>query len=280
MELPPFPQQQEQDNQNQQQSEPASTESDLYNGFLNNIPEQDRGIVAKYAKDWDGNVTRKMQEIHEQYKPYKELGDVDKIQTALTLMDRFDTMPLEVYKLFHESLAQRYGEDFADKLWEDQMNDDVEYEYVDEDGNPVDPADLDDYEVVENSGINDTLQQYGATIEDLQNWKNAQEQQAREAQENAELDGMLKNMHTTFLEGYKLDEDDNDWLLVQLAKNRTPEQAAEAWKKKFGGQQSPRLAPRILAGQGGVANDQVDLAKLRGAGRRKMVADILSQANQ
>jgi hypothetical protein len=257
--------------------EEASSESELYNGYLNNIPEVDREIVAKYAKDWDGNVTRKMQEIHEQYKPYKDLGDPEYLGKAALLMDRFDSMPLEVYKLFRDSLVQneeelrgKYGDQYDAILYGDSQMNEEELEGDEE------------YEEIElPDEIADMLQQQNTTIEELKAWKDSQESSAREAQENRELDEHLKNMHNTFLQGYKLDEDDNDWLLIQLAKEKTPEQAAEAWKKKFGGQQSQaRPAAKILSGQGGVANDQVDLAKLRGQDRRKMIADILTQANQ
>lgn len=279
-------------NSQQQNSQPestseASTGSDVYNGYLNGIPEQDRPIVAKYAKDWDGNVTRKIQEIHESYKPYKDLGSIEDIQQALTFFDRFDKMPLEVYKLFRESLVQneeglreQYGDEYDTILYGGENGDNVseEYIYVDEYGNEIDPDDLDDYEEVEsfqNEGdVNSVLEQHGVTIQELADWKAQQDQSAAQAQENAELDEYVKKLHTTYLQGYKLDEDDNDFLLIQLAKDKTPEQAAEAWKKKFGGQQS-RPVPRVLAGQGGVGNDQVDLAKLRGDDRASMVADLL-----
>lgn len=258
----------------------ASTGSEVYNGYLNNIPEQDRNIVAKYAKDWDGNVTRKIQEIHESYKPYKDLGDIEDIQKALTFYTRFDEMPLEVYKLFKESLQQEYGDDFESQIWKNEEMSD-EYEYVDEYGNPVDPSELDQYEVVEepNNDVQALLDQYGTTLQEIVDWKNAQVSREQQEAENRQLDEHLSNLHNTYLQGYKLDEDDKDFLLIQLAKEKTPEQAAEAWKKKFGGQQS-RPVPRVLPGQGGVGNDQVDLAKLRGNDRTNMVAQLLEARKQ
>ena len=60
-------------------------------------------------------------------------------------------------------------------------------------------------------------------------------------------------MHNSLLKGYKLDSDDDDWLLIQMSKGKEPKEAAEAWVKKFGGQQSGTrpIAPRIMSGQGG-----------------------------
>lgn len=254
--------------------EAVPSESEIYHGFLNNIPEQDRQIVGRYAKDWDGAVTKQFQKIHEQYKPYKELGDIEALQQAQQFVSRFNEMPLEVYQVFKQGLIEHFGEDFEDQLMNGQEEEyeDVEGEYDDDDG---------DYEEIElPDAVIDFLEQIGATVDDIQSWKEQQEAAAEEQYENEQLDKLLKDVHNTLLQGYKLDSDDDDWLLIQMSKGKEPKEAAEAWIKKFGGQQSgnPRTAPRIMSGQGGVPNDQVDLAKLKGQDRKNAVAAILEQA--
>jgi hypothetical protein len=257
----------------------ASLETDtsqLYHGFLNDIPEQDREIVARYAKNWDGNVTKQFQKIHEGYKPYKELGDLQRLQIANEFFNRFETNPLEVYQIFKQGLAEQYGEDFENEMYT-QDEDDQEFEEDDDE-----EYDDDEYEEVDlPDSVVEFLEGIGASVQDLVDWKSSQESQAQEAYENEQLDNMLTEMHNTLLKGYKLDEDDDDWLLIQMSKGREPAEAAQAWVNKFGGQQSAsRPVARILSGQGGVPNDQVDLSKLRGTDRRSAVAALLEQANR
>ena len=255
--------------------EAVPSESEIYHGFLNNIPEQDRQIVGRYAKDWDGAVTKQFQKIHEQYKPYKELGDIEALQQAQQFVSRFNEMPLEVYQVFKQGLIEHFGEDFEDQLMNGQEEEyeDVEGEYDDDDDGDYEEIELPD-------AVIDFLEQIGATVDDIQSWKEQQEAAAEEQYENEQLDKLLKDVHNTLLQGYKLDSDDDDWLLIQMSKGKEPKEAAEAWIKKFGGQQSgnPRTAPRIMSGQGGVPNDQVDLAKLKGQDRKNAVAAILEQA--
>lgn len=255
----------------------ASDTSQLYHGFLNDIPDQDRGIVAKYAKQWDGNVTKQFQKIHEGYRPYKDLGDLERLKIANEFFNRFETDPFEVYKIFKQGLVENFGDDFEDQMYGQQEDPDVEYEddeYDDEEG---------DYEEIElPDNVANFLESIGANVQDLVDWKSSQEQQAQEAQENEQLDKMLNDMHTSLLQGYKLDEDDDDWLLIQMSKGKEPQQAAEAWIRKFGGQQSPPSRPvaRILSGQGGVMNDQVDVTKLDAGNRKATIAALLEQASR
>lgn len=250
----------------------STGDSEIYHGFLNNIPEQDRQIVGRYAKDWDGAVTKQFQKIHEEYKPYKELGELEELRMAREFVNRFNEMPLEVYQIFKQGLMEQFGEDFEDQL----MNGDEEYEDVDSEYDDDD----DEYEEIElPEAVMNFLEQIGATVDDIQSWRETQEAAAQEQYENEQLDKLLKDVHNTLLQGYKLDSDDDDWLLIQMSKGKEPKEAAEAWIKKFGGQQSnPRIPPRIMSGQGGVPNDQVDLAKLKGQDRKAAVAAILEQA--
>lgn len=253
--------------------------SEIYHGFLNNIPEQDRQIVGRYAKDWDGAVTRQFQKIHDEYKPYKELGDVEQLRMAQEFINKFNEMPLEVYQVFKQGLAEQFGEDFEEQLMnQNGYQEDGEYEDVDDEYDDDDDGDYEEIELPE--AVLDFLEQIGATVDDIQSWREQQEAAAEEQYENEQLDNLLKDVHNSLLKGYKLDSDDDDWLLIQMSKGKEPKEAAEAWIKKFGGQQSGArpVAPRIMSGQGGVPNDQVDLTKLRGQDRRSAVAAILEQA--
>ena len=150
---------------------------EIYHGFLNNIPEQDRAIVGRYARDWDGAVTKQFQKIHEQYKPYKELGELEELRMAREFVNRFETMPLEVYQIFKNGLAEQYGEDFEEKLMNGNQED-GEYEDVDSEYEEDDDGDYEEIELPE--AVLDFLEQIGATVDDIQSWREQQEAAAQE----------------------------------------------------------------------------------------------------
>ena len=81
-------------------------EASLSSDFLANVPESDRAVVSRYIKDWDSGVTKKFQEIHGQYEPYKQLGDVDKLRQAVEVYDLLDNSP----EIIYETLKQHFSE--------------------------------------------------------------------------------------------------------------------------------------------------------------------------
>src|SRR5215831_17116395 len=81
-------------------------DASLSDDFLRNVPEADRAVVSRYIKDWDSGVTKRFQEIHNQYAPYKELGDVNQLRQAIEVYDLLDNQPEVVY----ESLRQHFQE--------------------------------------------------------------------------------------------------------------------------------------------------------------------------
>lgn len=86
----------------------AVSPDSLASGFLKNIPETDRPFVEKYVKEWDAGVTRKFQSIHDQYKPYKDLGvDAPTVQRAVQIMQMLNTDPMNFYNLLRAELGDR-----------------------------------------------------------------------------------------------------------------------------------------------------------------------------
>lgn len=84
----------------------GESEASLSGDFLSNVPEADRAVVSRYIKDWDSGVTKRFQEIHNQYAPYKELGDVEQLRQAIEVYDLLDNSPEVVY----ETLKQHFAE--------------------------------------------------------------------------------------------------------------------------------------------------------------------------
>lgn len=230
-------------------SRPVNDDS-IANPFLNGIPEQDRAIVAKYVKDWDSNVTKRFQSIHEQYQPYKDLGDVESIQRAMDIINLLENDP----HTFAENLAN-----VLSQLGEDD-------EEFDEDNDMSDDYQLSgDQEPDELSELKTTVQSLAQTIE--------QERQARqEAADMEELDNYIKQLHTTH------GDFDDDYVLVQMSRGLDPEKAIEKYNSMIEEKINSRrksTPPPLISGQGGVQSGQVDPSKLSSADRKAYVAAML-----
>jgi hypothetical protein len=253
--------------------EPAAQETvqedSLGNQFLSKIPEQDREIVAKYVKDWDGNVTKKFQSIHEEYKPYKELGaSPEDLRKAWTAIQNLNNAPEASFKAMYKALRDRHGEAFDQVLEalyeedEDEMSEDYEYEEGEEEA---------EEEYDDNSVFQANVEK---ELQELRDWKQQQEQAIVAAEENAQLDRLMSDLHT------KHGDFDDVWVLTQMSAGATPDQAMNAWNtfvSKLRNSQNTPTPPRILGGQGGVPTDQVDVAKLDAKGRKALIAQYLGQ---
>jgi hypothetical protein len=79
----------------------------LASGFLKNVDPADRPVIERYIKDWDAGVTRKFQSIHDQYRPYKDLGvDAPTVQRAVNLMNMLNSDPRNFYNLLRNELGE------------------------------------------------------------------------------------------------------------------------------------------------------------------------------
>src|SRR5436190_20090017 len=70
----------------------------LASPFLKNVNPSDRPVLERYLKDWDANVTRRFMSIHDQYRPYKDLGDLDTIQSAMAVYNLLGNDPMQIYR--------------------------------------------------------------------------------------------------------------------------------------------------------------------------------------
>lgn len=236
-------------------TEGGDTDS-LADGFLKDIPEADRAIVEKYVRDWDGNVTKKFQSIHEQYRPYKEIGaDPDILRASYGLVMALQDNPKEILQQLQESLAEFMNDETDDQPVGGQLSGLPEYE-----GLPP--------------SVVEKMQALEKQTQELAQFKAQLEQQQREAQEMAQLDKVLKEMHT------KHGDFDDDYVLVQLANGLPPDKAIEKYnqlvEKVSSRQKKP--APTLL-GNGSLPSGQVDASKKSGMSRKDLVASILA-ANQ
>lgn len=241
----------------------AGTENpdSLANPFLANIPELDRQVVAKYIKDWDAGVTRKFQEIHSQYEPYKQLGaDPESLQAAYNIYQQLNDDPQAFYKALADALGEELTEQGQQETPPQQVNPAFQ-------GLP--PEFQAEYQ--------QTRKAVEALAQHILNQENATKAQA----EDAELDNYMKSLKE------KHGDFDEEFVLTKMYNsNMTGEQAIQAWQQsiqeyinRVGGVPSSEPKFKPLHGGGSVPNEEAKkITDLSRKETKNLVASIMQQA--
>lgn len=231
-------------------------EASLSEGFLRGVPEEHREILAPYVKKWDAGVTRRFQELHSQYAPYQELGEIEQIQQALEVMQYLQESPEELYQLLHE----QYGEQGLQ-------------EPVPE-GTPQVPGAIPpEYE--------QRMNQLQSVVELMaQDFVEKQRMQA-EAQEDEELESYLDNLREEF------GDFDETWVLTKMQAGMDGEKAVKSFmrlRQDIINQalESQEDVPVLLSGGGSSsgAEKPQKLGDIPNKDVQGFVAGLLAQANQ
>lgn len=248
------------------------------NPFLNEISSEHRAIVAPYLQKWDSQATKKFQEYSAKLKPWEELGSIEDARKAVIFANNFRRDPNAVFRLMFQNLQQMYPENFEEKLLEilqieaeQQMNDPnyQQQEYGDQgqQGQQFQQPDPDEV----------WRQNAEKELQELRQWRDQQEASRVSQEQEQQLDAFLEQMHTTF------GDFDDDWVLLRLGEHGDPQKAIQQYKAfvaKVSGNNGtpPRQPPRTISsgGQGGGVPDQtINTAELRGEARRKAVMAML-----
>jgi len=237
-------------------SESQSNPDDLANPFLAKIPEVDRNVVAKYIKDWDAGVTRRFQQIHQEYAPYKQLGaDPEELQGAWALQQMINEDPARVYELLGQIVNQ--GQ-------EPQGQQQQQMPLQNEFGEDLPPAFIEKFTKME--------QMIEAMAGQFLQSQEAQQQQ----QEDAALDEYLGELHDQF------GDFDEDWVLSKMLKGMDGAQAVEQYgqwiQKQINERMSGKRPVPVLGGGGAVPTNGVDPRKLDSKQTVDLVAQMLANA--
>lgn len=229
-------------NQRQQQQEPGYA-----NDFLSRVPEADREVVGKYIKDWDAGVTRRFQDVHAQYEPYKQLGDYETLTQYKAVYEYLKNNPQKVYQTLRETFEQQ------------------EQEQPEEEYGELPPAVVEKLRMMDQQG-----QLLQALAERVIGMNNA----TQEAQEDQELDrymNWLSSQYGVF---------DEDYVLAKMQTGMDGVKAVEEFQQKYGGQQS-RQPFTVLSGGGAVGQQgNFNPAKASGSDVRGVVGEMLRLAQQ
>ena len=221
----------------------------LSNDFLSRVPEADREIVGKYVRDWDAGVTRRFQDIHSQYEPYKQLGDYEALTQYKAVFEYLRNNPEQVYKTLHETFGQQQQQQTTP---EDEFGD-------------LPP------QVVEKLRMMD---QQGQLLQALAERVIGMNTATQEAQEDAELDKYMNWLSSQY-GGF-----DEDYVLAKMQTGMDGARAVQEFQQKYGGQQS-RQPFTVLSGGGAVGQQgNFNPAKASGSDVRGVVGEMLRLAQQ
>lgn len=242
----------------QQQQEPAYSE--LAAAFLKEVPDAQKSVLEPFLKKWDSGVTKKFQEIHTQYQPFKELGaDPETLGQAMHLFKTLDENPQVIYDILKKELegqATTPGQ-VTTNAPVTQQTDDVE----------LPPA------------LVSRLEQMEQVLTKLAEITISGQQQSKQSQEEAALDQYLeelKQSHGDF---------NVDFVLTQIAKGMEGPDAVAAWNQAVqqhastlkGGEQQQTITTPILGGGGGVPANEGDVTKMEAKDVKSLVSDILAK---
>lgn len=245
-----IPQQQQ---QSQQQQETVDWGS---NDFLKNVPETDREAVGRYLKMIDAGISRRFQELHDQYRPYTQLGNVEEIQQAQ-----------EIYRILNEDPQQLY-QALAAALEEEDGNDPQGL------GAPNDPNNP--FQGLPPEFVNQFQRQQQA-LEAVAQWVLDQQQETQNSQADRELDQTLGQLKAEF------GEFDEEYVLAKAYANGGDLAAAVKeyqglLQKSMNGQRQLQQVPPVLGGGGTVPQENSQTVKNLDRNQTKqLVTAILAQ---
>ncbi len=232
----------------------------LASPFLEQIPEADRETVARYIKGWDAQVTNKFQQVHDTYKPYKDLGDVETLTQAQQLYNLIENDPKQVYDLLNAEFGtsttpqgQTQAQPDADDIFS-QLPEPVRNKF----------ATLDKHDQVLEMMAQDYIQR---------------QEREKEAQEEKELDAYMSNLQK------KHGDFDQEYVLMKMGAGMDGDKAVGAWNSmiqarinKAGG--ANQNAPSVLSGGGGFATAGKDVNTLTSNETKALVAKMMEQMSR
>lgn len=251
----------------------------LSEGFLKGIPENELPIVEKYVKDWDSGVTKKFQEIHETYAPYKTLGEIDELQKAVEVARFVNEKPEEAFRILKDIL----GIEDEDANQQTPSNPTTQQQLLQgQQGVP----DLSEYLNPVNSRVDQMQQLLESLAKDYLGTKQAQD----EAKAEAEFDDFMKTLHSDH------GEFDDSYVMAYISGKieSLPDNASDAQIAALGaeavksfndmlikhGARPQSTPPPALYGNGSSPSSQQSIADLSRQDRVALVARMLEHGHK
>jgi len=249
-----------------QQDQPTEAPDAPWKSYVEKFPTSLHGTAEEVFKEWDGNVTKRFQDLHSTYQPYKEYVDEwepSAIGQAIALAQALESDP----EAFYKALATSYGFAESEQGAANQLPQQTE----------VPPPGFGE----EDSPWAPRLDQQEQLLSSLADYiigqENAKKEQTEFAQQDQWLNqtmDTLKQQHGAFDEGY---------VMQAIASGVDPEAAVTQFQSLVSSwatrQNAPSAnAPTIMGASGGLPSAQVDPSTLSNADTKNLVAEYLRKA--
>ena len=242
----------------QQENTQEQGEASLSGDFLSKIPEADRAVVGRYVKDWDSGVTKRFQEIHDQYKPYKDLGSVEQIQQAMEVYDLLDNSPEVIYEALQQHFgAQQNGQNQQIPVTQPQQPP----------SNPQLQQTLDPFL----TPLQSKLDEQQKMLENMAQVILAGNQREQEAAEDRALDQYLADLEQQY------GKFDQRAVLMGLYEGKDGPTAIKEWKDsltQWAPQPQQNIPPPLMGGS--VPSNQVDVGQMSDKDVKQLTANVFA----
>lgn len=253
----------------QESGQPESTAqpsiNPAWNDILGVVPSQFHSQITPHFQKWDQNYQNSIQKVHSQYEPWKPFIDngvtPDEVNFGLNILQSLSNNPQEVINALNEWYTQEYGEE------------------EEEQGQNESTSQLQDgeFDITQHPAFQQQEEAVRAMAEILLE----QRRQEQEAAEDAKLESELNSLREKYKDRGDFDED----YVLGVALN-DPEGNLEKAVEKFFEiqdrmvQNQRRPGPPVLGSGGAIPSQGVNVKGLDDKGRRALVAQMLSQAQQ
>lgn len=231
--------------------------------FLNEVEDAHKAIVEPYLKKWDGNVTKRFQDLHAKYQPYEQLGDVESIQQALYVQQLIDESPDQVLNALAEALGVQVGP--AQGLGQNNQ------------GQGNEPEIPEEFEGLSPQFV-EKFQQQQEALEAIAQMLLGQQQNSQTQAEDQELDSLLSSLHDKYKEQGDFDD---HYVMSKMMAGMDPDKAVQSYhnlvQKALNerGASSPSFP--ILGGGGSLPQENgKKVTELSGKETRDLVANLLA----
>lgn len=250
------------DNVSQQQD----TSNDLYAPYLEKFPSSLHPIAQEVFKEWDGNVTQRIQKVHQEYEPYKAFiqdYEPDAIQQAIAIAEAMERDP----QAFIDAAMNAYGLTPAQAM---QQVDDAQQQLQAPELDLDDPA---QQRLAQHEQLLATMAE--AMLRERQEREEAVVYQQQEEDYNNAMQQLTE----------KYGEFDQQYVNVLLAQGYDPDTAVQTWQSQVETFAQQRLAPNqqapvIMGAGGGTPSIQRDVENLSSQDTRRLVEEMLRAAKE
>jgi hypothetical protein len=230
--------------------------------LLKDAPKEHVSIMEPYIKKFDAGVTRRFQDLKNQYKHYEPLGwDEETTQQMSEVYRVLNEEPERLYEALKEQLeleeeAQKPGSQVGESGPEFQ-------------GLPPE--------------ITAQIEQQQQVLAALAQWVMDQDQKSTETVEDQEFDGYLDLLKKEY------GEFDEEYVVTQIANGMDGEAAVKAWNDKVQGwlqkvnASTEHLPGAVLSSAGGGSvpqGESQNLGQIPDKDIRALIANVIGQTNQ